>query len=70
VYRSLGAPGVVLSAGEIAGTWRQRKAGATLKVEISPWKQLTADERDEVEADAALVADSRGLRPQVQWQPA
>ena len=45
VYKSLGAPGVVLVDGEITGTWRQRQAWRKLDIEISPWRRLTDAER-------------------------
>lgn len=44
-------PGAVLVDGEIAGTWR--RAGPI--VEIQPWRRLTRDERDRVEAEAASL---------------
>ncbi|UDY36121.1 DNA glycosylase AlkZ-like family protein [Dermatobacter hominis] len=63
VFRSLGAPGVVLVDGEVVGTWRQRKAGRRLRVELDAWRRLTADDRDELDEDAAVVARARGLAP-------
>lgn len=68
VFRSLGAPGVVLRGGEVVGTWRQRAAGSRrLAVEIDAWTRLTRAQRDEVAADAALVAAVRRREPAVRW---
>ena len=44
-------PGAVLLAGEIVGTWR--RANAILTVE--PWRRLSRDDRDAVEAEAASL---------------
>ena len=68
VFRSLGAPGVVLLGGEIVGTWRQRTAGSrTLRVEVDAWTRLTRVQRDELEQDAAIAAATRDRRPDVRW---
>jgi hypothetical protein len=44
-------PGAVLLGGEIVGTWRRAKA----TVEVTPWRGLTAAERDAVEVEAASL---------------
>jgi hypothetical protein len=59
---------VVLLAGEIVGTWRQRTATSrTLSVEVDTWTRLTRAQRDELEADAFVVAATRSRRPEVRW---
>lgn len=66
VYRSLGAPGVVLRAGEVAGVWRQRSTGkGVLGCELDLWEPLSPPARGQLEADAAAVAATRGLRAEV-----
>ncbi len=68
MFRALGAPGVVLLAGEIVGTWRQRTAGSRdLKVEVDAWTRLTRAQRDELEQDASVVAATRSRRAQIAW---
>ena len=55
----------MLADGEIVGTWRQRKKRLTLEVDVSPWRSVTTEERDGLEADAAAVAQTRGLTAKV-----
>jgi hypothetical protein len=40
VWRTLGRPGGVLVDGEVVGTWRPRKAGARLTVQVELWQQV------------------------------
>ena len=58
----LGRPGAVLVDGEVAGTWRPRKAGSALNVEVDLWVRSTAALRDRIAAGAQALADHRGLR--------
>ncbi|HEV2591195.1 MAG TPA: crosslink repair DNA glycosylase YcaQ family protein [Gaiellaceae bacterium] len=44
-------PGAVLVRGEIAGTWRRAQA----KLSVQPWRKLSKDEREAVEAEAASL---------------
>jgi hypothetical protein len=44
-------PGALLVNGEIAGVWRR----ATADVSIATWRKLSAEERNAVEAEAALL---------------
>ena len=44
-------PGALLVDGEIAGTWRR----ANQKVSVQPWRRLTEEEREAVEAEAASL---------------
>ena len=58
LWRTLGRPGGVLSDGELAGTWRARKAGASLTVSVELW---TPVDRERLAAQAVLLAGFRGL---------
>lgn len=55
----LGRPGAVLVDGEIAGTWRPRKAGARLSLQFEMWDQVS---RASVEEQAERLAAHRGLQ--------
>ncbi|SNS55284.1 Winged helix DNA-binding domain-containing protein [Geodermatophilus pulveris] len=54
----LGRPGAVLADGEVAGTWRPRRAGASLTVTAELWAPVA---RDAIEAAAERLAASRGV---------
>jgi hypothetical protein len=57
-------PGAVLVGGEVAGTWRR----AGHEVKVRRWRELTAAERDVVEAEAqALPLPGLSRRVTVQW---
>jgi hypothetical protein len=55
----LGRPGAVLADGEIAGTWRPRKSGAKLSLEIETWGKLP---RAAIAEQAEQLALHRGLQ--------
>lgn len=55
----LGRPGAVLVNGEIAGTWRPRKSGARLSLQVELWSKPS---RAAIEEQAERLADYRGLR--------
>ena len=57
----LGRPGAVLVDGELAGTWRPRKAGKKLSLQVEPWKRLTAKHRTAVGTEAERLAGFRGV---------
>lgn len=59
VFRSLGAPGVVVVDGELVGVWRHRKKDKTLSVEVELWGPTS--HQDELEADAQVAAQVRDL---------
>ncbi|HLL65832.1 MAG TPA: crosslink repair DNA glycosylase YcaQ family protein [Micromonosporaceae bacterium] len=52
----LGRPGAVLSAGEIAGMWRPRKAGRKLTVEVTLWATTSAAVRRAIAEQAERLA--------------
>jgi hypothetical protein len=60
VWRSIGSPGTVLVDGDIAGTWRARKAGKVLRLTVSVPGGLTAKQRTRIEEQGAVVAEARG----------
>jgi Winged helix DNA-binding domain len=60
-------PGALLLAGDVAGTWRRSEANLA----VEPWRDLTAGERDAVEAEAAsLPLPGLPRAIQVRWEPA
>jgi hypothetical protein len=59
----LGRPGAVLVDGEVAGTWRPRQAGGTLRLQVQPWVTMTASVRQAVEEQAERLAAHRGVAP-------
>jgi hypothetical protein len=60
VWRAVGAPGTVLADGEIIGTWRGRKAGRRLRIELEAFQAFTPLRPDRREA---LVAEAESLAP-------
>jgi hypothetical protein len=56
----LGSPGAVLARGGVAGIWRTRTSGRTLIVTVTPWRNLSKDERTAVQSEAELVGAIRG----------
>jgi hypothetical protein len=58
LWRTLGRPGAVLSQGEIAGTWRARKAGASVTVSVELW---TPADRGAIGEQAERLARFRGI---------
>jgi hypothetical protein len=59
VWRPVGAPGVVLAAGEPIATWRSRRAGKRLEVTVEPLRLLPSDTRDAIAAEADAIAPLR-----------
>ena len=56
LWRTLGRPGAVL-VGEVAGTWRPRRAGRRLTVQVGPWREVPTAA---LEAEAGRLAAVRG----------
>ncbi len=59
VWRTIGWPGTLLLDGRIAGIWRSRPHGATLRISVEPWADLGVSAALEAEAESLAVA--RGL---------
>jgi hypothetical protein len=57
LWRTLGRPGGVLVDGEVAGTWRPRKAGKRLTVQVQTWRDVP---RAALEEEAERLAAVRG----------
>lgn len=62
IWRSLGAPGVVVADGELVGTWRSQKKGAVLRVQVGYVDRPVAGTAGLVEHEAQLLAKLRGCR--------
>jgi hypothetical protein len=61
IWRILGNPGALLIDGEVAGVWRAKAAKSRLTVSVSPFRTVAPDRRKEVEAEAARIAEIRGI---------
>ncbi len=59
-------PGAVLVDGEIVGTWRR----ARRIVAIAPWRRLSSNETEAVEAEAASLPLPDGQRSATRWETA
>jgi len=58
--RDLARDGEAPCRGEIGGTWRQRRSGATLTITITPFRRLAAADRRAAEAEARDIAQLPG----------
>ena len=61
LWRIIGRPGAVLSDGEVAGSWRARKAGRALDLSVDPFGPVPPRLRADVETQAERLAVHRGL---------
>jgi hypothetical protein len=61
VWRPVGAPGVVLADGRIAGTWRARTSGHSLALRVRPFQPLGTSLREELCQEADRVAALRDV---------
>ena len=60
-------PGALLVGGEVAGIWRRAKGNVT----ISPWRAVSASEREAIEAEAlSLPLPASDLPVRVRWETA
>ncbi len=59
LWPTLGRPGAVLVDGEVAGTWRPRKAGRRFTVQVDPWQPLPPAGRAAIAAEAERLAAYR-----------
>ena len=60
VRRATGGPGMILIDAELIGTWRHRRAGRGLQVELQPFARLPKDRHRELEEQARAVGRARG----------
>jgi hypothetical protein len=58
LWPALGRPGALLHGGEVAGTWRPRKAGKRLRLEVTLWSRAP---RAAVDEQAERLAAFRGI---------
>jgi hypothetical protein len=60
VWTILGNPGVVIDDGQIVATWRPKKQGKRLGLNIEAFGPVSPALRAEIEREAALLAPVRG----------
>ena len=64
----IGAPGVLLVDGDVAGLWRPQKKGKRLVVNVDPLSAAARRAADAIEAEAQVLAPHRGARTgEVSW---
>ncbi len=64
----IGAPGVLLVDGDVAGLWRPRKKGKRLVVNVEPLSPVARGAADAIEAEAEILAPHRGAKSgEVSW---
>lgn len=61
LWPTLGRPGAVLVDGEVVGTWRPRKAGKRLSLQVELWDQGPPVRREAVDEQAEQLAAHRQL---------
>ncbi|MGW3467769.1 winged helix DNA-binding domain-containing protein [Saccharopolyspora sp. NPDC000995] len=65
LWRAVSSPGALLVDGEIVGTWRAKKAGTKLMVDVLGFHPLTGATRTEVDAEAEQLAATRDAKSAV-----
>ena len=60
LWRAAGGPGTVLADGRLAVIWRPDKKGKRLRLVVTALGSLSAQERDEIQAEAGTLAPFRG----------
>ena len=60
VWKTIGDPGTVLAGEKITGTWRPRKSGRKLAINIKTFNSLPVRDRKSLEAEADHIAPLRG----------
>jgi Winged helix DNA-binding domain len=60
LWTALGQPGAVLLDGEIAGIWRPRTSGRSLRLAVTAFTPIPPDRHAELDAEAHRVATIRG----------
>ena len=61
IWGAIGNPGVVLSDGEVVGTWRAKTQRKNLAVTVVPFDRPTVRTRKELVDEADRLALARGL---------
>jgi hypothetical protein len=61
LWRGTGSPGAVLCEGEIVGTWRPRKSGSTLRLEVRPYGTLSDEDLGNINEEADLMEPFRNV---------
>lgn len=59
LWRASGSPGAVLCDGEIVGTWRPRKRGTTLRLDVRAYGVLSNEDMKRISREAALMVPFR-----------
>ena len=59
LWRASGSPGAVLCDGEIVGTWRPRKKGTTLRLDVRAYRMLSHEDMGRISREAKLMAPFR-----------
>jgi hypothetical protein len=60
VWKTVGAPGTILTDGKIAGIWRSRKSGRKLALTIKPFGSMPQRDRKALNDEAEQIAALRG----------
>jgi hypothetical protein len=60
IWRTVGNPGIVLSNGRPVAMWRPQKKGKTLGLTLEIFGPLSRAERDDIAAEAAMLAPFKG----------
>jgi winged helix DNA-binding protein len=61
LWRILGRPGGVLVDGEVVGTWRPRKAGRRLGLQVQLWQDVSPAVQTALAEQAEALATCRGV---------
>lgn len=59
IWRTSGDPGTVLVDGEIIGTWRPRKRGHELRIDLTTFQALSRDRKEALAAEAERIGPLR-----------
>ncbi len=60
LWRTVGNPGIVLVDGMATAAWRSRKSGRRMSIAIEPFDLFPHEKRQEIEAEAAMLAPYSG----------
>lgn len=59
IWRPVGSPGALVVDGDVAGGWRARKSGRTLRLTVTSHRELTATQRKALDGQVDVVAAAR-----------